>query len=54
MCFKCYKLTISFTTVEQSVEIVFYSPASRVHENVQRFVNLFNPDVISYYTIRSL
>ena len=54
MAFKRYKLTISLTTVEQPVKIEFYSLASRVHKNVQRFVNRYNPDVVNYYTIRSL
>ena len=54
MGFKRYKLTISLTTVEQPVEIEFYSLAYRVHKNVQRFVNRYNPDVVNYYTIRSL
>ena len=55
MGFKRYKLTISLATVERSVvEIEFYSLASRVHKNVQRFVNRYNPDVVNYYTIRSL
>ena len=54
MGFKRYKLTISLATVEQLVEIEFYSFASRVHKNVQRFVNRYNPDVVNYYTIRSL
>ena len=54
MGFKRYKLIISLTTVEQPVEIEFYSLASRVHKNVQRFVNRYNPDVVNYYTIRSL
>lgn len=54
MGFKRYKLTISLTTVEQPVEIEFYSLASRVHKNVQRFVNRYNPGVVNYYTIRSL
>lgn len=54
MGFKRYKLTISLTTVEQLVEIEFYSLASRVYRNVQRFVNRYNSDDINYYTIRSL
>ena len=54
MGFKRYKLTISLATVEQLVEIEVYSLASRVHKNVQRFVNRYNPDVVNYYTIRSL
>lgn len=54
MGFKRYKLTISLSSVESPVEIEFYSLASRVHKNVQRFVNRYNPDVVNYYTIRSL
>ena len=54
MGFKRYKITVSLTTVKQPVEIEFYSFASRVHRNVQRFVNRYNPDVVNYYTIRSL
>lgn len=54
MGFNRYKLTISLTTVEQPVEIEFYSFASRVYKNVQRFVKRYNPDVINYYTISSL
>ena len=54
MRFKRYKLTISLTTVEQPVEIEFYSLASRVHKNVQRFLSRYNSGDIDYYTIRSL
>lgn len=54
MRFKRYKLTIFFATVERPVEIEFYSFVSRVHKNVQRFVNRYNPEVVSYYTLRSL
>lgn len=54
MGFKRYKLTISLSSVEYSVEIEFYSLASRVYRNVQRFVNRYNSDDINYYTIRSL
>lgn len=54
MGFKRYKLTISLSSVENPVEIEFYSLASRVYGNVQRFVNRYNSDDINYYTIRSL
>ncbi len=54
MGFKRYKLTISLTTVEQLVEIEFYSLPSRAYKNVQRFLNRYNSDDINYYTIRSL
>lgn len=54
MGFKRYKLTISLSSVESPVEIKFYSLASRVYRNVQRFVNRYNSDDINYYTIRSL
>lgn len=54
MGIKLYKLTISLTTVEQPVEIEFYSPVSEVHKNVQQFVDLYDSDVVNYYTVRSL
>lgn len=54
MGFKRYKLTISLSSVENPVKIEFYSLASRVYRNVQRFVNRYNSDDINYYTIRSL
>lgn len=54
MGFKRYKLTISLSSVENPVEIEFYSFAFRVYRNVQRFVNRYNSDDINYYTIRSL
>lgn len=54
MGFNRYKLTISLSSVENPVEIEFYSLASRVCRSVQRFVNRYNSDDINYYTIRSL
>ena len=54
MGFKRYKLTISLSSVENPIEIEFYSLASRVYKNVRRFVDRYNSDDINYYIIRSL
>lgn len=54
MGFKRYRLTISLSSVDNPVEIEFYSLASRVYTNVRRFVNRYDSDDINYYTICSL
>lgn len=54
MGFKRYKLTISLSSVENPVEIEFYSLASRVYKNVRRFVSRYDSGDVNYYTIRSL